>query len=84
VVGILSAKGKFLGQSLDRDVLIPNEALDRYFGGGEDHMLLSAKPVAREKLDRAIEEITETLRRTRKLRPQDGNDFAVVTQAKEA
>jgi len=81
VVGVLSAKGKFLGQSLDRDVLIPNAALDRYFGGGEDHMMLSAKPVSREKLDRAIEEITETLRRTRKLRPQDGNDFAVVTQA---
>jgi putative ABC transport system permease protein len=81
VVGVLATKGKFLGQSLDRDVLIPNGALDRYFGGGEDHMMLSARPVSRERLDRAIEEITETLRRTRKLRPQDANDFAVVTQA---
>ena len=81
VVGVMAAKGKFLGQSLDRDVLIPNEALDRYFGGTENRLQLSARPVAREKLDRAIEEITETLRRTRKLRPQDANDFAVVTQA---
>ena len=80
VVGVLAAKGKFLGQSLDRDVLIPNAALDRYFGG-DNRLLLSARPVVREKLDRAIEEITETLRRTRKLRPQDANDFAVVTQA---
>jgi putative ABC transport system permease protein len=81
VVGVMAAKGKFLGQSLDRDVLIPSGALERYFGGGNDRMMLSARPVARERLDRAIEEITESLRRTRKLRPQDTNDFAVVTQA---
>ena len=81
VVGVMAAKGKFLGQSLDRDVLIPSGALERYFGGGDDRLLISAKPVSRERLTRAIEEITETLRRTRKLRPAEANDFAVVTQA---
>jgi putative ABC transport system permease protein len=81
VTGVMAVKGKFLGQSLDREVLIPRVALDRYFGGSRPRILISARPVSKDRLRDAIDEITESLRRTRGLRPQDPNDFAVVTQA---
>jgi putative ABC transport system permease protein len=61
-------------------VLIPKEALRKYFGSPRMRLFISAKPIRPERLDAAIEEITESLRRTRQLRPQDENDFSVVTQ----
>jgi len=82
VAGILVKRGKLVGQSLDDQVLIPRTALDRYFGagGGRDRLYISARPQSPELLDRAMEEMTESLRRTRRLRPQDANDFSLVTQ----
>jgi putative ABC transport system permease protein len=80
VVGILTSRGKFVGQSLDSDVLIPKPALERYFGIVRQPLYISAKPLRPALLDRAIEEMTESLRRTRRLRPQDANDFSIVTQ----
>jgi putative ABC transport system permease protein len=80
VVGIMTSRGKFVGQSLDTEVLIPKVALDRYFGIVRQPLYISARPLRPELLDRALDEITESLRRTRRLRPQDANDFSVVTQ----
>ncbi len=80
VTGVLTARGKILGGSLDNVVLIPKEAVRKYFGSQRMRLFISAKPVRPERLDAAIEEITESLRRTRQLRPQDENDFSVVTQ----
>jgi putative ABC transport system permease protein len=80
VTGVLAPRGKILGQSLDDVVLIPKEALQKYFGSGRMRPVITAKPMRPELLQTAIEEITESLRRTRGLRPQDENDFAVVTQ----
>jgi putative ABC transport system permease protein len=80
VTGVLTARGKILGGSLDNVVLIPKEALRKYFGSPRMRLFISAKPIRPERLDAAIEEITESLRRTRQLRPQDENDFSVVTQ----
>ena len=80
VTGELAERGKFIGQSLDNDVLIPRAALSRFFGSARERLYLAARPVRPELLERALEEITESLRRTRGLRPQDDNNFSVVTQ----
>jgi putative ABC transport system permease protein len=80
VVGVLAERGSFLGQSLDRQVIIPLEALERYFAGPRNRLRLSARPVTPDRVDRAKEEIIESLRRTRGLRPADDNDFALMTQ----
>ena len=80
VVGILGERGKFVGQSLDDEVLVPRAAVRRYFGHPRMTLQIAARPFRPELVDQAIEEIIESLRRTRGLRPQDPNDFAVVTQ----
>jgi len=80
VVGVLEPRGSFLGQSLDNLVLIPRTAYRRYFGTPRERLYLWARPVRSELLPQALEEITESLRRTRGLRPQDPNDFALNTQ----
>jgi putative ABC transport system permease protein len=81
VGGVLSERGSILGQSLDDYVLVPRRANQRYFGARREFVELYARPVRPELLDRMIEEMTESLRRTRGLRPRDPNDFAIVTQA---
>jgi putative ABC transport system permease protein len=80
VAGVLASRGRFLGQSLDNLVLIPRAAYRRYFGTPRERLHLWARPVRSELLPQALEEITESLRRTRGLRPQDPNDFALNTQ----
>jgi len=80
VVGLLGSRGKFLGRSLDNRVLIPLAAMERYFAGPGTPLEISARAVSSEAMLAAREEIVESLRRTRGLRPADGNDFALVTQ----
>jgi putative ABC transport system permease protein len=80
VTGILSERGSILGQSLDDYVLVPRRANQRYFGSRRERIEIYARPRNPELLDRMIEEMTESLRRTRGLRPQDANDFAITTQ----
>ncbi len=80
VTGVLAKRGKFVGQSLDNDVLIPKEALRRYFGSPRMPLLIAARPIRPELLPAALDQMTESLRRTRGLRPRDQNDFALVTQ----
>lgn len=81
VVGVMAGRGNFLGQSMDNYVLIPRPALRRFFGTPRQRIFISARPVRPELLPQALEEMTESLRRTRSLRPQDPNNFALVTQS---
>ena len=80
VAGVLAERGKFLGQSLDREVFLPRGALERYFGSRNLPLHIDARAVSSEAVDRAQGEITESLRRTRGLRARDDNDFALETQ----
>ena len=80
VVGVLEERGNFLGQSLDDIALIPLTAMERYITGRDSPLELAARPRSPELVTAAREEIVESLRRTRGLRPQDANDFALVTQ----
>jgi len=80
VVGVLAERGKFVGQSLDNLVLVPLVATERYFSSPETPLDIAARPRRPDLVDRAKEEMIDSLRRTRGLRPRDDNDFALVTQ----
>ena len=81
VVGVMAERGNFLGQSLDNELLIPRTALERYFNARGQRVQLAARPASPELVAAAQDEMIESLRRSRGLRPRDENDFALVTQS---
>jgi putative ABC transport system permease protein len=78
VIGVLERKGKFLGQSRDNAILVPLESLQR--SDVFDFLLANVKPVSHAQLETAVDQITEMLRRKRKLRFLESNNFAIFTQ----
>jgi putative ABC transport system permease protein len=79
VIGVLQRKGKFLFQNLDNFVLIPINSLqkqDKRF----NFMVADVKPVSHEAIPQAIDQVTETLRRHRKLKYLEKNNFGVFAQ----
>jgi putative ABC transport system permease protein len=79
IVGVLQKKGKFLFQSLDNFVLIPVNSLqkqDRRF----NFMVADMKPVSQEAIPLAIDQATEALRRQRKLKFLEKNNFGIFAQ----
>ena len=78
VIGELERRGKFVGSSLDDLVLTPYTSLEKNFGP-DLPMVLNAKPRAPELIDTAREQIMEVMRRQRRLRYNQGDNFAVFT-----
>jgi putative ABC transport system permease protein len=78
VVGELEPRGKFFGQSMDDVVLTPYTSLEKNFGP-DLPMVLNAKPLAPELIDEARDQIVEALRRERRLRYKQPDNFAVFT-----
>jgi putative ABC transport system permease protein len=78
VIGELERRGKFVGQSLDDMVLAPYSSLEKNFGP-DLPMVLNAKPRSPELIDTARDQIIEVLRRQRRLRYSQGENFAVFT-----
>ena len=78
VVGELERRGKFVGMSLDDIVITPYTSLEKNFGPGLP-MVMNAKPSAPELIDVARDQIIEVLRRQRRLRYGQSDNFAVFT-----
>jgi len=78
VIGQVEERGKFIGQSLDDIVIAPYSTLDKTLGPNL-RMVLNAKPQSPELLDTAIDQMTETLRRQRKVGYGQGDNFAIFT-----
>jgi putative ABC transport system permease protein len=78
VIGELERRGKFIGQSLDDMVLTPYTSLEKNFGP-DLPMVLNAKPRSPELIDAARDQIIEVMRRQRRLRYNQGDNFAVFT-----
>jgi putative ABC transport system permease protein len=79
VVGVLQRKGKFLWMTMDNPVLIPVNSLqkqDRRF----NFMVANMKAVSPTQVEAAIDQATEAMRRTRKLKFLQKNNFAVFAQ----
>jgi putative ABC transport system permease protein len=79
IIGILQKKGKFLFQSLDNNVLIPVNSLqkqDRRF----NFMVADMKPVSQAAIPQAIDQARESLRRVRKLKYMEKDNFGIFAQ----
>jgi putative ABC transport system permease protein len=84
VVGILTKKGSFLGQTQDNVIIIPLTAFERVFekptGRVFEALSIIAIPRSARDLEKAIDEIRELLRRRRRLRYDQPDDFGINTQ----
>ncbi len=78
VIGLHSGMGTFFGISRDSFLRIPYTTFRRIFGkpiGTE----ISVKSLEPELTDQAVEETRAVLRRLRKLRPDEEDDFGILT-----
>ncbi|MHB8093869.1 MAG: ABC transporter permease [Candidatus Aminicenantales bacterium] len=80
VVGVLSKRGQMFGQSRDNIVGIPITALMKYFPYDKESIQIGAVPRRHGEIGETIQEITNFLRRQRKVAFGDPNDFAIFTQ----
>jgi putative ABC transport system permease protein len=79
VVGVMERKGKFLFQSRDNIILLPRGAFQKR--NERFHFLIAdVKPISPAVLKQAEDQIRETLRRKRKLRFLEKDNFGVVSQ----
>jgi putative ABC transport system permease protein len=78
VVGQVEERGKFIGMSLDDIVIVPYSTLEKTLGPNL-RMVLNAKPETPELIDTAIDQMTDTLRRQRKVGYRQGDNFAIFT-----
>ena len=78
VVGQVEERGKFIGMSLDDIVIVPYTTLEKTLGPNL-RMVLNAKPETPERIDAAIDQMTDTLRRQRKVGYRQGDNFAIFT-----
>jgi putative ABC transport system permease protein len=79
VIGVMERKGKFLFRSRDNLILLPLEA----FGKRDprfNFFVADLKPVSTARIDDAVEQVRELLRRERKLRFWQPDNFGVFTQ----
>ncbi len=80
VVGVLQKRGSMFGQSRDNLVGIPITTLMKYFPYNLENLELIVTPKKHEYLPETIEDITNILRKRRKVGFGKPNDFAVFTQ----
>ena len=79
VIGVMERKGKFLFMSRDNIILIPRGSIQRR-DARFNFMIADVKPISPVVIDKAVDQIRETMRRRRKLRFLEPDNFAVFTQ----
>ncbi len=79
VIGVLQRKGKFLFRSMDNLVLVPVNSIqkqDRRF----NFMMADLKPVSPGDIEAAIDQTRDAMRRYRKLKFLQKDNFAIFSQ----
>ena len=79
VIGVLQRKGRFLFRSMDTIVLVPVNSIqkqDRRF----NFMMADVKPVSPGQMEAAIDQTREAMRRFRKLKYLQKDNFAIFGQ----
>jgi len=85
VIGTLAKKGSFLGNDQDNLVIIPITTFQKIFTGQIRYrgrggsVTIAVQPLDAEHVESAKDEITELLRRRRKVPPSKPDDFGIVT-----
>jgi putative ABC transport system permease protein len=77
VIGVFARRGKLLGQTLDDMFVVPYTTFEKMVD--TKRMVIDAKPVSAAKLSLAIDQITDSLRRSRGVPPEKPNDFEIFT-----
>jgi putative ABC transport system permease protein len=86
IVGVLARKGSFLGQSQDNIIIVPITTFEKDFAPGRGigeiqySVGVMAKPKKGARLERAIDEIRELIRRRHRLGYDKPDDFGIATQ----
>lgn len=82
VIGVLEDKGESgMGQDQDDLILAPYTTVQRRLAAIDYINGIYASAVTEEKSAQAIDEVTEILRRTHKLKESDEDDFRVMSQS---
>jgi putative ABC transport system permease protein len=79
VIGVVQKMGKFLFFDRDNMILVPLGAVQKK-DPRFNFLVADLKPVAPEKLEAAIEQTRETLRRQRKLKYLEKDNFGIFSQ----
>ncbi len=83
VVGIMEPLGSILGQSRDNSIFIPITTFEKYYPEIEFPEIISAiivRPIARAYVKSAIDEMTDILRKQRRVPPGEPNNFGISSQ----
>jgi putative ABC transport system permease protein len=83
VIGVMEPLGNFFGQSRDNSIFIPITTFDKYYPDRpfpEVVFFVVARPRSRAFVKPAIDEITDILRRRRRLAPGEPNNFGISSQ----
>jgi putative ABC transport system permease protein len=79
VVGVMQRMGKFLWMNRDNIILVPMGSVQRR-DDRFNFILADLKPVSPARIEDAVEQVREIMRRERKLRFWDRDNFGVFTQ----
>ncbi len=84
VIGTIAKKGSFLGNDQDNIVVIPISTFQKIFTGrvrsrGGGSVTIAVQPLDADHVEAAKDEITELLRRRRRVPPSRPDDFGIVT-----
>src|SRR5690349_8851028 len=83
VIGVMEPLGNFFGQSRDNSIFIPLTTFDKYYAEGpfpEVVFFMVVRPQSRAYVKPAMDEITDILRRRRRVPLGAKNDFGVSSQ----
>ena len=81
IIGILEKRGKLFGFNMDIVTVIPIGVFQKAFGSRRRSVTIEAKVLAPELLEDAEGELTGIMRRVRKIRAGEENDFAINQQS---
>lgn len=79
VIGVMEKRPNLLGGSMNNFVLLPYGTYKKLYPE-EKELLLIARPKSPELMSKAMDEITELMRRRRAIPPNKPNDFELSTQ----
>jgi putative ABC transport system permease protein len=83
IIGVMEPLGNFFGQSRDNSLFIPLSTFDKYYPDRpfpEVVFFIIVRPKSRAFVKSSIDEITDILRRRRRVPPNEKNNFGISSQ----
>jgi putative ABC transport system permease protein len=83
VIGVMEPLGNFLGQSRDNSIFIPIKTFEKYYPElhfPESIYVIIVRPVSRAYVKSAVDEMTDILRRRRRVASGAPNTFGISSQ----